>query len=46
MVERTLAWPGQARPPANDHERLPEGVDMIHAAISRIMLRRLARATR
>jgi hypothetical protein len=41
---RTFAWLGQARRLARDYERLPEtGVAMIHWAMSRIMLRRLAR---
>jgi putative transposase len=45
VVERTFAWLGQARRLAKDYERLPEtAVAMIHAAMSRIMLRRLARA--
>jgi putative transposase len=45
VVERTFAWLGQARRLAKDYERLPEtGVAMIHRAMSRIMLRRLARA--
>ena len=40
VVERTLAWLGQARRLAKDYERLPEtGVAMIHWAMSRIMLR-------
>ena len=44
-VERTFALLGQARRLAKDYERLPEtAVAMIHAAMSRIMLRRLARA--
>jgi transposase len=44
VVERTFAWLGQARRLAKDYERLPEtGVAMIHWAMSRIMLRRLAR---
>jgi putative transposase len=43
MVERTVAWLGQARRLAKDYERLPEtGVAKIYAAMSRIMLRRLA----
>ncbi len=43
-MERTFAWLGQARRLAKDYERLPEtGVTMIHWAMSRIMLRRLAR---
>ena len=45
VVERTFAWLGQARRLAKDYEGLPEtAVAMIHAAMSRIMLRRLARA--
>ena len=47
VVERTFAWLGQARRLAKDYERLPEtGVAMIHWAMSRIMLRRLARVAR
>jgi transposase len=47
VVERTLAWLGQARRLARDYERLPEtGEAMIHWAMSRIMLRRLAGAVR
>ena len=43
VVERTLAWLGHARRLTKDYERLPEtAVAMIHAAMSRIMLRRLA----
>jgi putative transposase len=46
VVERTFAWLGQARRLAKDYERLPEtGVAMIHWAMSRLMLRRLVRAT-
>jgi putative transposase len=45
VVERTIAWLGHARRLTKDYERLPEtAVAMIHAAMSRIMLRRLARA--
>ena len=45
VVERTFAWLGHARRLAKDYEQLPETtVAMIHAAMSRIMLRRLARA--
>jgi putative transposase len=45
VVERTFAWLGQARRLAKDYERLPEtAVAMIHAAMSKIMVRRLARA--
>ena len=44
VVERTFSWLGQARRLAKDYERLPESaVAMIHAAMSRIMLGRLAR---
>ena len=43
VVERTFAWLSRSRRLARDHERLPEtGEAMIHAAMSRIMLRRLA----
>ena len=46
VVERTFAWLGKARRLAKDYERLPEtGVAAIHAAMSRIVLGRLARAT-
>jgi putative transposase len=46
VVERTFAWLGKARRLARDYERLPEtGVAMIYAAMSRIMLRRLACAS-
>jgi transposase len=42
-VERTFAWPSRPRRPARDYERLPEtGEAMIHAAMLRIMLRRIA----
>lgn len=45
VVERTFVWLRHARRLAKDYERLPEtAVAMIHAAMSRIMLRRLARA--
>ena len=44
VVERTFAWLVHARRLAKDYERLPEnGVAMILWAMSRIMLRRLAR---
>ena len=44
VVERTFAWLGKARRLAKDYERLPEtAVAMIYWAMSRIMLRRLAR---
>lgn len=43
-IERAFAWLGQARRLAKDYERLPEtAVAMIYAAMSRLMLRRLAR---
>ena len=46
VVERTFAWLGQAFRLAKDYERLPESaVAMIYWAMSRIMLRRLARAS-
>jgi putative transposase len=44
VVERKFAWLGQARRLEKDYERLPEtAVAMIYWAMSRIMLRRLAR---
>ena len=44
VVERTFAWLGQARRLSKDYERLPETSEtMIYAAMSRLMLRRLAR---
>lgn len=47
VVERTFAWLGQARRLAKDYERLPATAEaMIHWAMSRIMLRRLAGAAR
>jgi transposase len=43
VVERTFAWLSRSRRLARDYERLPEtGEAMIHAAMSRIMLRRVA----
>jgi putative transposase len=43
VVERTFAWLSRSRRLARDYERLPEtGEAMIHAAMSRIMLRRIA----
>ena len=43
IIERTFAWLSRSRRLARDYERLPEtGVAMIHAAMSRIMLRRVA----
>jgi transposase len=42
-LERTFAWLSRSRRLARDYERLPEtGETMIHAAMSRIMLRRIA----
>ena len=43
VVERTFAWLSRSRRLARDYERLPErGEAMLHAAMSRIMLRRVA----
>lgn len=43
--ERTFAWLGQARRLSKDHERLPDTSEaMIYGAMSRLMLRRLAKA--
>jgi putative transposase len=43
VVERTFAWLSRSRRLARDYGRLPEtGEAMIHAAMSRIMLRRIA----
>jgi putative transposase len=45
IVERTLAWLGQNRRMSKDYERLPEsGEAFIYAAMSRLMVRRLARS--
>ncbi|HYZ63806.1 MAG TPA: transposase [Acetobacteraceae bacterium] len=42
-IERTFAWLSRSRRLTRDHERLPEtGEAMVHAAMSRIMLRRIA----
>lgn len=44
-VERTFSWFGQSRRLSKDYERLPETSEaMIYATMSRIMLKRLARA--
>jgi putative transposase len=44
VVERTFAWLGQSRRLSKDYERLPAtGEAMIYGAMSRLMLRRLAR---
>jgi putative transposase len=45
IVERTLAWLGQNRRMSKDYERLPESAEaFIYAAMSRLMVRRLARS--
>jgi putative transposase len=45
VVERTFAWVGQSRRLSKDYERLPDTSEaMIYGAMSRLMLRRLARA--
>jgi transposase len=42
-IERTFAWLSRSRRLARDYERLPETSEaMIRAAMSRIMLRRVA----
>ena len=44
IVERTFAWLGQNRRMSKDYERLPEsGEALIYVAMSRLMVRRLAR---
>ena len=44
-IERTFAWLGLSRRFSKDYERLPETAEaMIYGAMSRLMLRRLARA--
>ena len=44
VVERTIAWIGRYRRLSKDYEYLPESSEaMIYVAISRLMLRRLAR---
>jgi putative transposase len=45
VVERTFAWLGLSRRFSKDYERLPATAEaMIYGAMSRLMLRRLARA--
>jgi putative transposase len=45
VIERTFSWFGQARRLSKDYERLPETEEaIIYATMSRLMLRRLARA--
>ena len=44
VVERTFAWLGQCRRLSKDYEYLPEsGEAMIYLAMTRLMLRRLAK---
>jgi putative transposase len=44
VVERTIAWIGRYRRLSNEYEYLPESSEaMIYLAMSRLMLRRLAR---
>jgi transposase len=43
-IERTIAWIDHNRRMSKDYERLPESAEaFIYAAMSRLMLRRLAR---
>jgi putative transposase len=45
IVERTFSWLGQNRRMSKDYERLPEsGEAFIYVAMSRLMVRRLARS--
>jgi putative transposase len=45
VVERTIAWIDQNRRMSKDYERLPESAEtFIYVAMSRLMLRRLARS--
>ena len=45
VVERTFAWLGRHRRLARDYEHLPETAEaLVYAAMTRLMLRRLARA--
>ena len=44
VVERTFAWLSQVRRLSKDYERLPEVAEaMIYSAMSRLMVRRLAK---
>ena len=44
VVERTFAWLGRSRRLSKDYERLPETAEaLVYAAMSRLMLKRLAR---
>jgi transposase len=46
VMERTLAWLGQSRRLCRDYDWPPQTSEtMIYAAMSRIMLKRLARST-
>lgn len=43
-MERTFSWTGQSRRLSKDYERLCEASEaLIYAAMSRLMVRRLAR---
>ena len=45
VVERTFSWLGQNRRMSKDYERLPESSEaFVYAAMSRLIVRRLARA--
>ena len=45
VVERTIAWIDHNRRMSKDYERLPESAEaFIYVAMSRLMLRRLARS--
>jgi transposase len=45
VVERTFSWLGQNRRMSKDYERLPESAEaFIHVAMTRLMVRRLARS--
>ena len=45
VVERTIAWIDQNRRMSKDYERLPESSEaFVYAAMSRLIVRRLARA--
>jgi putative transposase len=45
VVERTFSWLGQNRRMSKDYERLPESSEaFVYVAMSRLMVRRLARA--
>jgi transposase len=45
IVERTFSWISQNRRMSKDYERLPESAEaFIYVAMSRLMVRRLARA--